>query len=283
MKNITPTDKIVNLKSRDPIELECYECKSTYQHAKHRYLCYKLKGKLSGCFCTQKCAMTYKSKLKNINTKCEYCKKDITKSLNQYKKSKLHFCSTSCSATHWNKIHHPIRITKSKIKRTVKLPILLTCTNCSNQHYRKYYKPSKSSTNFCTRSCQSIYANKTWNKSSRFGINKSRCETILKNIILNEFPNLQIIENDRTTIKGGLEIDLHIPSKNVAIELNGPCHYIPIFGTKELEKTQNKDLIKIEYCQNNNIKLFVVNVMGLKNQIQTLTDVFNTTLKSHLV
>ena len=64
------------------------------------------------------------------------------------------------------------------------------------------------------------------------------------NIILNEFPNLQIIENDRTTIKGGLEIDLHIPSKNVAIELNGPCHYIPIFGTKELEKTQNKDLIK---------------------------------------
>jgi hypothetical protein len=56
-----------------------------------------------------------------------------------------------------------------------------------------------------------------------------------------------------------------------------------MFGNNELNKTQNKDILKMKFCQDNNIKLFVINVMGVKNQRQMLQEVFNTQIKEHLI
>lgn len=287
MRIITPQNEIVNLKSRDVVQLQCYNCNDSYHHAKHRFQSYHQKwkstGKLTGCFCSHKCSVDYFHKNCTIEKKCDFCFNSFERNIKQCNKSEKHFCSQSCSAKYWNGIRYPIKNRKLAKKRIPKIPVELECSNCSKLFYRKYLQPNKTKKRFCSKSCQAIYANKNWNRSSRFGINKSRCETILKDIILKSFPDLEILENNRTIVTGGLELDLFIPSKKVAIELNGPCHFIPLFGSEELQKTQHKDLLKIKYCQENNIKFFVVNIMGIKNQTNTLTEVFDNQIKPHLV
>jgi hypothetical protein len=283
MKIITPTDEITKLKSRELVQLECYNCGSTYQHTKHRFMCYKRNGGLCGCFCSIKCSGEYEHKMKTSVITCDHCNKSVIKFHREIVKSKVHFCSRSCSARYWNNIRHPLENRKVVKKRIPQQPSELKCSNCDESFFRKYVKPNHNKKRFCSKSCQAIYANKTWNRSTRFGMNKSRCETLLRDIILKSFPELEIDENNRSVVTGGLELDLYIPSKRVAIELNGPCHYIPLFGSTELQKTQNKDLLKIKYCQDNQIKLFVVNVMGVKNQLKTLSDVFESQIKPHLL
>lgn len=213
------------------------------------------------------------------------CGTPVIKSQRDLKNSQKHFCSSSCSAKYWNAIKWPIENRHIPVPYRPAEKVELICSTCFKKFIR--YKSSLQSVihgcRFCSPSCQAIYANKTWNRKPRFGINKSRCETILKNIILKEFPSLDIKENDRTIVPNSLELDIYIPSKNLAIELNGPCHYIPMFGSNELNKTQNKDLLKMKFCQDNNIKLFVINVMGIKNQQQMLQEVFDKQIKSHLL
>lgn len=68
----------------------------------------------------------------------------------------------------------------------------------------------------------------------------------------------------------GLEIDILIPEKNIAIELNGPCHYIPIFGEQELKKTQNKDIIKKQKMQDLKLHFFQINIMGNRKKSQNI-------------
>ena len=271
------------MKTRDLVILECLKCKTHYKSRKKNVLEYLKMGGLNGSFCSAKCASS--DRKTSIKTQCSYCKKEIIKIKNQFEKSNTHFCSSSCSAKYWNNIYHPIENRKIIIPKKPAEKVELICATCSKIFikYKSALQPIVNNVRFCSRSCQAIYANKTWNRSPRFGINKSRCETILKNIILVSLPNLNIKENDRTIIPNGLELDLYIPEKNVAIELNGPCHFIPLFGDVELQKTQNKDLIKMKYCQDNNIKLFIINVMGVRNQQQMLQETFDNQLKPHLI
>ena len=102
-------------------------------------------------------------------------------------------------------------------------------------------------------------------------------------IIKKDFPNLNIIENDRKTLNG-LELDLYIPDKNLGIELNGPCHYIPIFGENELSKTQSKDVIKKETMQKLKIHFFQINIMGAGKKLpEILTRAYDEQIKPLLV
>jgi hypothetical protein len=58
-----------------------------------------------------------------------------------------------------------------------------------------------------------------------------------------------------------LPFDVYVPHKNVCIEVNGCQHYIPVdfFGGIESYKQRViNDNIKINYCENNNIKLFII-------------------------
>jgi hypothetical protein len=213
------------------------------------------------------------------------CGKNVIRSQKELEKSKNHFCSRSCSATYWNERKHPSKTIYIPTPKTPAIKTTLTCATCSKIfiRYQSSLGPIANGCRFCSRTCQAIYANKTWNKSPRFGINKSRCETILKDIILAEFPTINILENDRSTLPGSLEFDIYIPSKKIGIELNGPCHFIPIFGADALKTTRNHDQIKLKFCQDNNINFFVINVMGVKNQRQMLQEVFDKQIKPQLM
>ena len=272
------------MKSRDLISLKCLYCDKIYQLAKHRFQDYKKKGKLNGCFCSRMCVANYKQKTMNVKTNCSECNKEIVKLKNQFNKSLQHFCSSSCSAKYWNKIKWPIE--KRHIPKSVNKSYMvsLQCKNCNKIFERRSYSVNKNSDHhFCSNSCVVSYGNRTWNKSSRFGFNKSRSEIILSNIIKKEFPHLIIQENIRSIVPNSLELDIYIPDKKIAIELNGPCHFIPLFGKEELNKTQTKDSIKIKYCQENDIKLLIINVMGLRNQEKTLNDIFVSQIKPLLL
>jgi hypothetical protein len=58
----------------------------------------------------------------------------------------------------------------------------------------------------------------------------------------------EIIENDRKVLNGQ-ELDIYIPSKNIAIEFNG------LYWHSELFKDKNYHLNKTELCEKNNIRL----------------------------
>ncbi len=70
--------------------------------------------------------------------------------------------------------------------------------------------------------------------------------------LLSSYPNLIFHFNERK-ILDGLELDIYIPSLQLAFELNGIFHYEPIFGKEKLDKK------KILFCKNKKIKLFVLN------------------------
>ena len=247
---------------------QCKECNKPISRCVHE------KNQNDNYFCSSKCSAVYNNRNRKstlINLECIFCKSIFQR---QKGAKSNGFCSINCSYRFKNPIKinnklkpfrtRPLRIkggsTKYKRTETVK------CMNCSSECKKSPYQIEHNKYIFCSRSCHASYGNKTFNKSSRFGINKSKAETTLVNIIKSDFPELIIIENDRK-ILDGLEIDVLIPSEKIAIELNGPCHYIPIFGEPELIRTKNKDIIKKQKLQELKLHFFQINIMGVKGDI----------------
>lgn len=82
-------------------------------------------------------------------------------------------------------------------------------------------------------------------------------EKALFDLLVNTFPNLEIIANDRKTLDG-LEIDIFIPKLQLAIEWNGIVHFKPIFGEEKLLAVQEKDRQKLQLANEKNIRLIVI-------------------------
>ena len=60
------------------------------------------------------------------------------------------------------------------------------------------------------------------------------------------------------------ELDIYIPSLNLAFELNGIFHYEPIFGEKKLNSTKNNDKRKFQACLEKNIELCIIDTSTQK-------------------
>lgn len=71
-----------------------------------------------------------------------------------------------------------------------------------------------------------------------------------------------ILCNDRKTI--GSELDIYFPSLRIAVELNGPVHYEPIYGDDRFERVQNKDKQKLIECYKQGIELIIIDVSKMK-------------------
>lgn len=263
----------IHKNTNNHIKLTCYFCQAEIIRTKSDLN--KL-NKSNKHFCNSSCSAKYHNQFRKkpvTELTCYNCQQKFTKkSYKIHLENKNHFCSKQCLHESITKPENKNLIQKtSKIKIPIHKPtITVNCLNCGKETLKSTYQIKNNKYNYCSRSCHAIHANKTYNRATRFGINKSKSETLLVEIIKKDFPNLNIIENDRQ-ILNGLEIDIYIPEKNIAIELNGPCHFIPIFGQDELSKTQNKDLIKKQKLQELKINFFQINIMGLgKNLIPFL-------------
>ena len=77
--------------------------------------------------------------------------------------------------------------------------------------------------------------------------------------------------------KNHLIFDFYILSKNLCIEYDGKQHFnsIEFFGDKQgLEGTQRRDLIKNNYCRENNIGLLRISYLQVEEISQILNNYF---------
>ncbi len=132
-------------------------------------------------------------------------------------------------------------------------------------------KRSKSNKIFCNSSCAATYNNKLKRKSKR-----SKIEAKFYDLLVKEFPNLNILSNDKTMLNG-LEVDVAIPILKLAIEWNGIVHFKPIYGQTKLNRIQNNDANKLQIASNKNINLIVIPDLVSNDKIlkQAFNDIKN--------
>ena len=171
---------------------------------------------------------------------CYYCnmtylcmKKYITREI-KIKKGECKFCSLVCRGLS----------SQTKIK--------FNCKNCNKEFFKKNSEYIKSKNHFCTQSCSTSYNN----KHKTHGYRRSRLEKWLGEQLIILYPNLKIDFNQKNII--GSELDIYIPSLNLAFELNGIFHYEPIYGNNTLEKVQKNDISKTKACHDAKIDLCII-------------------------
>ena len=174
--------------------------------------------------------------MKNI-IKCDQCGQEFHKKPSHVKRNKNNFCSKYCLS---------VFNTKDRI--------IQKCSNCSKELHiePRYIEKSKTGNFFCDKSCAATFNNKLKRKSRR-----SKIETKLYNLLVEKFPSLNILSNDKTMLDG-YEVDIAIPELQLAIEWNGIVHFKPIYGQNKLDKVQYNDAQKLKIASNKDINLIVI-------------------------
>lgn len=204
--------------------------------------------------------------LDKLPCKCYECestfyifKKHITYEL-KYKRGRITVCSRNCKNS-------------SQITQ-----VSIICTNCGDEFKRV---PSEIGVNnYCSNSCNASYVN----KHKTHGTRRSKLEKWLEDQLTNLYPNLPIDFNKKDAI--GSELDIYIPSLNLAIELNGIFHYEPIFGTDKLGKIQENDISKSKSCMDHKIDLCIIDTSSQKyvkpSTSQKYLDIITNIIKERL-
>lgn len=174
---------------------------------------------------------------------CFNCKKSFERVKNQVqravKRRTAKYCSRTCA------------------RQSTSLSKNVVCENCGKMFLKQNVEILRSSKHFCSLSCAAKYNNR--NKNLGKG-RRSKAEDYLFNLIQIDFPELQIIQNERNLLSSGLEIDILIPNIKLAIELNGPTHYFPLFGEEKLKRIQLFDLLKQNEIIDLGYKLIIVDI-----------------------
>jgi hypothetical protein len=199
-----------------------------------------------------------KAKFKDkLSLECLYCKKtfykekyQITRALKPNSKKKADYCSHFCYS------------------QTLKNKKTILCVNCGVGITRTPQKINRYKNTFCSQKCSGLYNS----KNKEYGNNRSKLEIWLEEQLTNLYPSLKILYNDTITIKH--ELDIYIPSLNIAFELNGIFHYEPIFGIKRLESAQRNDLSKTKACFDAKIDLCVIDTTSQKYFKEKTSKVF---------
>jgi len=118
------------------------------------------------------------------------------------------------------------------------------CVECGKCFTRRRSQLKKSKNNFCSQSCSATYNN----KHKTHGTRRSKLEIYIENKLKFEFPDILFLSNNKKAI--GSELDLYFPDLNLAIEINGPFHYKPIYDKEKLFQIQNNDVLKRDSCIN---------------------------------
>ena len=134
------------------------------------------------------------------------------------------------------------------------------CSNCGCSFERNPSQigKSKSGNLFCSKSCAATFNN----KNKTHGNRRSKLEVWLEEQITNLYPNILINFNKKDTI--GSELDIFIPSLNLAFELNGIFHYEPIYGVDKLNQIKENDKSKTKICHDLKIDLCIIDISQQK-------------------
>lgn len=201
-------------------------------------------------------------------------------------KQPLPCCCQSCDSTFYvpkneikkhikNPKHRPyLYCSKACYYKSITTQKLVVCKVCNKQTRKKINQINKTRNNFCSRSCAATYNN----IHKKHGTNRSKLEAYLEEQIRINYPDLELLCNDRKTIE--LELDFYFPSIQLAIELNGIFHYEPIYGEDKLSKIRENDERKFFKCQKANIALAIIDSSSCQNLTAKTKDKFWTITKS---
>ena len=173
---------------------------------------------------------------KKLPCECYFCSNTFYKEKKfiKNKKDTIKFCSRKCQFN-------------NQIKS-----IKCSCKQCKKLFTKRLSSIIKTKNNFCSKSCAATYNNTHKTK----GYRRSKLEVWLEEQLKILYPNLEIKFNDKTAINS--ELDIYIPSLNIAFELNGIFHYEPIYGSEKLIQIQNNDNRKFQACLEHNISLCII-------------------------
>jgi len=260
VKLLITQEELNNLKSRAPTPLSCERCSKTFFIPKNQVLATLKDASRGYKFCSLNCSSLAQRKRQFL--KCFHCGNSIERTPSNINPKS--FCSRKCSSQYFGNLRRKPKVIKIR-KRAIL--IKLNCSQCQKLIDRPDYevKQSKTQTFFCCKSCKTQYANLHQIKRKPF----SKAEKILSDLIKEHYPNLEIHNNVRNILDGNLEIDIYIPLLKLCIELNGPVHYIPIYGQEKLISTQNKDLQKQINIQRLGYHLVIVDISRINSKQAT--------------
>lgn len=205
--------------------------------------------------------MTRRSKNKS---KCTYCNKLFY--LHRNSKGFInHFCSILCM-----KKYRKINQNTTRYK----------CSNCTKKFYRFPSQVKDINKLFCCQSCAGKY-----NSSHRTkGNTRSKLEIWLEIELIKIYPKLNIHFNRKDAIMS--ELDIYIPSLELAFELNGIFHYEPIFGQEKLNSIKSNDNRKFQACLEHGIELCIIDTTDIKylkdHKCQKYLDIIRSIIDSKI-
>ena len=182
----------------------------------------------------------------SLTCQCYYCdkpfntiKKRISHEL-KYNRGRVKFCSQECNKL----LNNP--------------PNIVECKNCNCLFKKIISNVMSTKNNFCSHSCSASYNN----KNKKTGNRRSKLEIWLESQLITLYPNLLIDFNKKSAIMS--ELDIYIPSLNLAFELNGIFHYEPIYGVDKLEQIKSNDKSKSLACHEAKIDLCIIDTSAQK-------------------
>ena len=219
----------------------------------------------SNVFCSHHCSTRYQrgasfGPQKELTCKfCSIIKPVQEKIYQQFLTNQEFFCRQDCKINYYKNQRQEINKPSNHIE--LKRGSITNCPECRKEFIIKENKSTKHGKRYCSKSCRMRYFNINHHVHSK--VNTSYPENYLFSLLQKEFPTLEILKNDRSFLDCGLEIDIFIPSSKLAIEINGPVHYRPIFGEECLIKVKQKDQLKAIELQNRRIRLITLDVSQL--------------------
>lgn len=202
---------------------------------------------------------------KAVKLECPSCHKEFVRPKNvivskfgRHNKQTFIYCSHICSTNKKRAFYQ------------------VTCLHCKVAFFKILNQINKTPNHFCSKSCAATYNNA--HKTS--GNRRSKLEIWIQNHLTILYPTLDIKYNSKQSINS--ELDLFIPSLNLAFELNGIHHYEPIYGLSKLERIQNNEKKKIQACTEKKIKLIIINTSGQKVFKEETSIRFLTVIRDHI-
>jgi hypothetical protein len=201
-------------------------------------------------------------KLNCDSCEIEFLRKKGIHNTNLIREHKTKFCSRACMVTFFAE----------------KKPEV-SCKNCNKKFRKKIAQVRLTKNNFCTKSCAVTYNNMNKTRGTR----RSKLEKWLEEKLAKIY-DFTILFNQKTTI--GSELDIYIPSLNIAIEINGIFHYEPIYGVEKFNQIKNNDIKKAQKCFDAGIELFTIDASDLKyfketnciKYLETINEIINNAL-----